>query len=195
MNLLRGTAVILVLVYRGEGAIQNSKTLHSIRALDCRTPKRIISWDLSSMCRSSNLETSLTDQVNTLTIVQETRTRRIWAGRCGRKTSRFIAYCEAYSHVKLSTPPDIMQPEPLSIEECTTLTTSNTYYLRGKSIYVPWNARWTLKGFEHGNVFFGAFNTNCEGADTTVDDERHTNVIVYITTTIELREVTLLQED
>ena len=44
-------------------------------------------------------------------------------------------------------------------------------------------------------MVFGAFNTNCEGADTTVDGERHTNVIVYITRTIELREVTLLQED
>ena len=147
------------------------------------------------MCQNSNLETSTPDQVDTVTIVQETRTRRIRAGRCGRKTSRFIAYCGAYSHVKLSAPPDIMQPEPLSIEECTTLTTSNTYYLRGKSIHVPWNARRTLKGFERGNVVFGAFNTNCEGADTTVDGERHTNVIVYITTEIELREVILLQEN
>ena len=49
--------------------------------------------------------------------------------------------------------------------------------------------------FAHWNVIFRAFNTNCEGADTTVDGERHINVVVYVTTTVELREVTLLQED
>lgn len=194
MGSLSRTAVFLVLMCVAEGVIQNSKPLHSIRALDCRTPKRIVSWDMESMCRSPGLETTPKDQTDTVTIIQETSTSRMRAGRCARRTSRFVMYCGAYSHVKLSTPPDIMQPEPLSIEDCTTLTSSNTYYLRGKSIHVPWNARRTLKGFERGNVVFGASNTQCEGVDTSIDGERHTNVIIYVTTMIELREVTLIQE-
>lgn len=175
---------------------QGTTRVHSISALDCRKPAKISSWDISSLCTSTKDDTSKDTKVDTVSIIQESTTGKVRAARCDRRVSRFVMYCGAYSHAKLSTPPDILQPEPMSTEQCMTLYSTNTYYgTHGSVMHVPMNSRKVMKTFEHGSVVFGAYNTECKGSDTEIDGERHTNVVVYVTISVELKEVTLVYED
>ena len=189
-----GTLFFILGITGGHGRIQSQVKQHTLRALDCRNPSKILTWDSQSMCKTIG-NSIPAQQFDDITLIQEQSVQKLKAVRCNRKISRFVMYCGAYSHAKLSLPPDIMQHEVLSIEECLQLTKTNTYFGSKHSVlHVPMNSRRTVKYFEHGNVTFGAYNTECTGSDTTLNGERHTSVVVYVTATIELVETTLLVE-
>jgi len=183
-------------LYSTQAAIQSSVRQHTIKALDCRSPTRVLSWSWGQMCTEpkEGFNTDFVDKVDVM-LLQEDTMKKIRAGRCSRRTTRLVLYCGAYSHSKLTMPPDILQYEPLTLDQCQTLVHSNTYYGPGKSvIHVPMNGRGVLKGYEHGSVTFGPYNTECVGADVIIDGERHTSVVVYTTTVVELTETTLISQ-
>ena len=87
-----------------------------------------------------------------------------------------------------------MQNEVLSVE-CVQLAKTNSYFgSKHTVLHVPMNSRRTVKYFEHGSISFGAYNTECIGSDTTLNGERHTSVVFYVTAAIEMIETTLFLE-
>ena len=193
-RMLQNILLLVLGVTGGLGILQSQVKQHTLRALDCRNPSKIWTWDLLDMCQSiqATVPAQLFDDV---TLIQEQKVQKLKAVRCNRKISRFVMYCGAYSHAKLSLPPDIMQNEVLSVEECAQLAKTNTYFgSKHTVLHVPMNSRRTVKYFEHGSVTFGAYNTECTGSDTTLNGERHTSVVVYVTAEIEMIETTLLLE-
>ena len=173
-----------------QALIQGTKKKFTVNALDCRTPSHIISWEWGSLCApTSQIQDEDTENVLILQMVPE---KLVKAGRCERRTSRFTLFCGAFSHSKLSLPPDILKSEPLSISECKTLVEHNVYMVSGTILNVPMNGKGIYKGYEHGKVEFGQNNVYCQGADIDINGERHTSVVVYVTTEVMLTQVDIL---
>ena len=170
----------------------NRKNL-TINALDCRNPSNLRSYDISNMCRN---HTIINNRIEKITLLQKVTAWEIPAKKCILFESHFLMYCGVYSHMKLARAPIIHNNIELSIDDCKRVIATQTYILRnGESIPITLNQKAHFQYVEHGSTDWQTDNLYCNGADITYRGERHTQILLYVSGSILLTDVTLKQDD
>lgn len=165
----------------------------TVTAMDCRKPSLIKSFNAKDICRTG--KTTIGD-TETVTLIQRTENRAISAYRCTVVESHFLFYCGSYSHMKMSIPPTINEEVQLRVEDCNRMIRTQTHILRnGKAIPIDFNHVRHFKFLEHGSISWKTDNLYCEGADITYNDERHTNILLFVSGYVLVTEVTLKESE
>jgi hypothetical protein len=104
--------------------------------------------------------------------------------------SSITAICGAFSHSKLTTPPDVLNPMRVSERECAEI--AQTQFLTTedqRQVRIPLGSSVSYKFIESGSVTFSETNANCEGGEMKLKGQKHENVLKLVTVSFTLAEV------
>jgi len=88
---------------------------------DCNKPTRLSSYKKSEWCMPiKGPENPKGDETNDMkiTVIQRFGSQNVKGSKCSKRASKFLLYCGTYGHQKFVGPPTIMEPEIMSVSEC-----------------------------------------------------------------------------
>ena len=157
-------------------------------ALDCRSPRSITSGLVSEICTTPK-DTTEEDEEPVLLLQYSTK-RTITGYKCTKMESRLTEVCGAFSHSKILSPPDILQPTLISPEECQTMVTRGIYLREdGSSIPVAPNQIHSYKYIQHGSLTVSEDNVACQGSQVSINGEIHSAIVELVSTRITFKEI------
>lgn len=129
--------------------------------MDCQRPKKIIKYDLFSMCEN---EKKLDQQVEEYMIVQKKQHDTLKGHSCSITKSSFVMYCGAFSHFKLAQPPDIEISQRITVRECATIINTGKYRtIEGSVHYAKLGTETIFHVTERGVIHTEQNKITCQG--------------------------------
>lgn len=164
--------------------------LFSIDALDCRNPRQIRTGLLSNICET-NAVAEPTEKEDVL-ILQYADKKTINGYRCQKSASRVREICGSFSHSKIFEPMDILDPMPITAEECEGMVHRWTYVKEdGNSILIAPNRKYTYKYIAHGGLTYSSNNVACTGATVTINGETKESIVELVSAEVLVQEITI----
>ena len=103
----------------------------SFDALQCTDMKTSSAYSGRAFCNkeciTQEIEKIQPGKVETFTIVQENQAWKTVAFKCKKRKSVLTAVCGMFSHSKLTSPPDVLTPEMISMHDCNLIMQTKTY--------------------------------------------------------------------
>lgn len=163
---------------------------YALPALDCRHPKMIRNGLLSGLCNSTKPSQEGTE-VATL-ILQYSSKHIVDAVRCERVISRMTLICGAFSHTKLVSPMDILEPIPFKQEDCYSTIMHRMYTKEdGNTLPIDVDRFYDYKFVEHGKLILSHDNVACSGSTVYVNGEEHSGLVTLVTARVSFTSVKL----
>ena len=98
---------------------------YTIEYLDCNNIRNVNTYQINKLCANENKGTN--NSTERITILQRRTILKLNGYRCKIRESIFQFYCGAYSHLKLTTPPEIEQTYAVSDAICRGMIMSSTF--------------------------------------------------------------------
>ena len=134
---------------------------YRIRYIDCQRPKKIIKYDLFSMCEN---EQKLEQKLEEYMIVQKKQHDTLTGHSCSITKSNFVLFCGAFSHTKLAQPPDIEISQCITVRECASIINTGKYKtIEGSVHYAKLGAETIFHVTERGVIHTEKNKISCEG--------------------------------
>ena len=161
-----------------------------LSALDCRHPTQIRNGLLVSLCNSTKFDKEGTD-VPTLILKHDSK-HVVNAVRCEKVISRMTLICGAFSHTKLVSPMDILEPIPFKQEDCYSTIMHRMYTKEdGNTIPIDVDKIYNYKYIEHGKIILSHDNVACSGSTIYVNGEEHSGMVTLVTARVTFTSVKL----
>lgn len=161
-----------------------------LRALDCRSPRKIRSTLLRKVCDSSK---SVESQHKTdVAILQVSNKHVLKAYRCEKHMNIHREICGFSSHTKLYGPPEINIPVLFDVEDCL-LTVKRMSYQREDNINMPimFNKIFHYTFVRHGELHMTENDISCQGSSYILKGKIVSSMVEMISANIIIKEVDL----
>lgn len=185
--LWRAVIWLLWLVTKGQGAQLPNKG-HSLQeggqlaltAIDCENANEITSVKMADVCNIDKREKYLNQTIEA-TLLQKIESHLVTGFRCKKLETKIQAICGLFSHTKLYTPPQVLEPVQSSIEECSKALKNGILSLPDGSVRsVELNSKSYYKLVSVGNIWQSHTNVQCKGSVDNIDNKTVENIIEMI---------------
>ena len=158
-------------------------------ALDCRSPQSVQTGLVSQVCDSESQAEVETDEQEVLILYSSSK-HAVHAVRCEKYLSRIYMVCGSFSHSKILSPPDIMEPETFDPAICKSTMERRVYTKEdGGSLAVEVDRAYTYKFVAHGSLQLATNNVYCSGSSIMLHGERHDDIVELVTAQIKFVSV------
>jgi hypothetical protein len=115
-------------------------------------------------------------------VVQITEVRKFRGVRCQKRMSSITALCGAFSHSKLTVPPDVLNPVRVTERECIEVAQSQLLTTEDqRQVRILMGSTVNYKFIEAGSVTMSEANVACEGGEVKIKGQKHNNIIKLVT--------------
>jgi hypothetical protein len=112
-----------------------------------------------------------------------------------KRVSAITAVCGAFSHSKLVSPMDILEPTLVSQKDCTMASQNQIWNTEdGRQLRMSMNTKLTYKYIESGSIIFSETNVACEGGEVKIKGKKHENVIKLVTVLVSVTEIDVFEK-
>lgn len=183
-----------------EAVVFNNAPEYVFDALSCKQVKTSAAYSGRSFCDPGKIAketgTMTTDGKEMMSVVQAKTVRRAVVLKCEKRKSVLTAICGAFSHSKLTSPPDVMAPVLIPLAACAGIRDSLIYKTEDdRSLRVAPGAEVAYKYIETGAVTLSEHNVACEGGNLRVNGKDHDNIIRLVTVTLITTELEVLESE
>ena len=164
-----------------------NKPVETINSLDCRVPDRVSNGLYKTVCKRGQEEETMAEQV---VVLQKSDQQILQAFKCTKIESRFTEVCGTFSHTKLYSPPQILQPVTITPEICEQMAKYHSYVTEDhKIITTEHNIEYSYSYVAHGKLFYSSNNVNCQGATVLIHGEQVSSIVEMISTRVMAKEI------
>ena len=165
----------------------DSKIVEAINSLDCRVPDRVSNGLYQNVCREGQPKKVLKEQV---VVLQRSDQQILHAFKCIKIESRFNEVCGAFSHTKLYSPPQILQPVTMKPSTCEQMARYHSYVTEdGQVLTTELNVEYSYSYVAHGKLFYSSNNVNCQGATVLIHGEQVSSIVEMVSTKIMAKQI------
>ena len=108
-----------------------------------------------------------------ITVIQKFGSQNVKGIKCSKRASKFLLYCGTYGHQKFFGPPSILEPEIMSVSECSDMYVLKACITNSKTMRIGLSQQIQFPEITHGRITYDEFNVYCDGAKITINGEQH----------------------
>ena len=165
---------------------------HLLTALDCRHPTHQRTTLLDKACAPPQTRPKVKLDSKNFALLQRSHTFSRPATRCKKFISTLTEICGRWGHSKLLFPPRILEPTPISEEECKLLSEAKLYKDERGHTHVVSTADFRYEVVLHGGLAYSKNDVRCSGANRVeIEGRVFDDVLVLATYLLEIRQVTV----